>query len=721
MQRNIFLKPVQKMKQKNSNKINNLLHSALEQQQVGNLRKAEHIFYRILNLQPYNADAYYGLGNVQMDGGNLDKALTSYEKAIELNPDHPGAYYNLGSIVLEKGKLDEAIQYYQKSLQLNPKCADTYNTIGAIFKTKNDFEEAIKYFRQAIQLDPNFAQPYNNLGLIFQAKRLLDESIEYFRKSLQIDPSYAKAHYNLGNVLQEKGQLDEAIARYQKVIELTPKFIDAYERLGITLVKEGKVDEAIEYYNRALSIKPDFAGIYVSLGRALAGQGKSEEAEACFRKALKISPNFPACYSNLLFLMLYSSRYDAQSILSVHLEFAKHCVNPFFTSVISHDNDKSLDRRLKIGYVSPDFREHSVSYFFEPVLLVHNRKNFKIYCYSDVATPDKLTDRIKAETDEWRNLVGMSDDQADELIREDRIDILVDLAGHTSPRILLFARKLAPVQVSWIGYPATTGLSTIDYKIVDNLTDPPGMTEQFYTEKLIRMPESFLCYMSDKEIPEINPLPTLLTGHITFGSFNSFVKIAPPVFSLWSRILKTIPHSRLIMKAWSFSDKAARQYALNMFAGEGISADRIALLPPEKSAMSHLMQYNRIDIGLDTFPYNGTTTTCEALLMGVPVITLAGNTHVSRVGMSLLSNVGLSDLIAKTPDEYVAIAENLAGDLKKLQYLREHLRGMMSQSPLTDAERFTSNLENYYRTMWENWCKSVNNNTMLDLDSLNDV
>jgi predicted O-linked N-acetylglucosamine transferase (SPINDLY family) len=301
----------------------------------------------------------------------------------------------------------------------------------------------------------------------------------------------------------------------------------------------------------------------------------------------------------------------------------------------------------------------------------------------------------------------MSDDRAAETIQRDKIDILTDLAGHTANnRILLFARKPAPVQVSWIGYPATTGLSAMDYKIVDSYTDPPGMTEQYYTEKLLRMPESFLCYLPDKDSPEVGPLPALSSGHITFGSFNNFAKVTPEAMDVWAKILQALPGSRLVLKAKSLSGKGIREHIADTFMQRGIAAERLHMLGWEPSVGDHLGTYNRIDISLDTFPYNGTTTTCEALWMGVPVITLAGNTHASRVGVSLLINAGVSELIAKTCDEYLAIAVALATDTRRLQSMRERLRNMMRQSPLTDAKRFVNALETHYRMIWEQWCSS---------------
>jgi predicted O-linked N-acetylglucosamine transferase (SPINDLY family) len=405
--------------------------------------------------------------------------------------------------------------------------------------------------------------------------------------------------------------------------------------------------------------------------------------------------------------MNYNCRYDAQTLAAEHLKFGKQIIEALSFDTPSYNNQRILNRRLRIGYVSPDFRRHPVTYFIEPVIIAHNREHFEVLCYSNSLKHDEVTIRIQEHADQWHNIVGMSDDEVTELIRRHEIDILVDLTGHTaSNRILVFARKPAPIQISWIGYLATTGLSTIDYKIVDNYTDPPGKTERFYTEKLRRLPESFLCYLPDKDSPDVGPLPALSIGHITFGSFNNFAKVTSEVFTLWSKILHELPNSRLIMKGKSFYDKTTCQYAISMFTQRGIASERITLQTSDPSP-KHLESYNLVDIGLDTFPFNGATTTCEAMWMGVPVITLAGDAYHARSGISLLSNVGLQELVAKTSDEYISIAIHLAKDLKRLQSLREHLRDMMTYSPLCDVKRFTANLELCYREIWETWCKSV--------------
>ncbi len=544
------------------------------------------------------------------------------------------------------------------------------------------------------------------LGVIYYQLKKYDSAIEFIKKAVLLEPKYVDAHNNLGLVLQETGQLDEAIIYYQRAIHVNPSFAPAYYNLGFALYQQSKLNEAIKNYISALTLKPDFIEAYVNLGNIFRDLGKLEEAEKCYRCVLQIKPSDLISHQALLMIINYNSRYDPQTIFSEHLQFAKRFAAPLSDNIAPYTNTSVPDRRLKLGYVSPDFKRHSVAYFIEPVIISHNRENVEVFCYSDVSNYDEVTKRVQKNADHWRSIAGISDEQVAELIRKDRIDILIDLAGHTADnRMLLFARKPAPVQVTWIGYPATTGLSTIDYKIVDRYTDPPGMTEHLYTEELIRLPDSFLCYLSERDCPKVGYLPVSKSGHVAFGSFNNFTKVSPEVISLWAKILRTIPNSHLIIKTRIFSDKSTLQYVIGLFTQEGINSERIELLSSNPLFREHLDTYNRIDIGLDTFPYNGVTTTCEALWMGVPVITLAGNTHASRVGVSILSSIDAVNLIAKTKEEYVDIAVNLANNIERLHLLRKRLRDMMANSYLTDAKRFTFNLETSYRWMWQKWCK----------------
>jgi predicted O-linked N-acetylglucosamine transferase (SPINDLY family) len=360
---------------------------------------------------------------------------------------------------------------------------------------------------------------------------------------------------------------------------------------------------------------------------------------------------------------------------------------------------------LRVGYVSADFRQHSVAFFIEPVIEAHDRRGFEVICYSNVAWPDAVTMRMRKLADQWRDIARRCDEDVAEQIRRDGVDILVDLAGHTDGnRLLVFARKPAPVQVTYLGYPDTTGLRTMDYRLTDAYADPPGETEPYHSEELVRLARCFLCYRPATESPEVGELPALAAGTVTFGSFNSFAKVTEEVMGAWSRILLAVPESRLVLKAKGLGQAEARERAGEVFERHGIAPQRVEMTGQSESFVEHLRAYQCVDIALDTFPYNGTTTTCEALWMGVPVITLAGRSHVWRVGMSLLSNAGLPELIAATLDDYVAAAARLAGDVDGLRQMRRGLRQRLGASALTDAAGFTRRLEEAYRGIWANWC-----------------
>ncbi|MDQ7787566.1 MAG: tetratricopeptide repeat protein [Thermodesulfovibrionales bacterium] len=680
---------------------------ALQSYQKGNLGQSEALLKEVIRKRPDDFRALNFLGIIHFTLRNYMPALEYFRKALEFSPASADIHFNTGNALKEMGRFDDAILHYQKALQLNPEHFEAYHNLGNVFQRKNQINEAIAYYQEALKRNPNLADAYYNLGTISHDRKYFNEAILFYQKALQLNPNLDDACYMLGSLYADKEQLDEAIAYYLRSLQINPTLAKAHNGLGIVLQKKNEMNGAIEHYRQALTLMPDFIEATVNIGNALRDYGRSEEAESWYRRALSIASDCTFCYDNLFFLMLYHDRYDSMTVFSEHLHFAKQCAEPLSCDIIPHSSVKNPDRILKIGYVSPDFRKHSVSYFIEPVLAAHNKENFQIFCYSDVSRADDVTERLRQYAGQWHSIAGMSDQQVADLIRNDGIDILVDLAGHTANnRLLVFARKPAPVQVNWIGYPATTGLSSMDYKIVDSYTDPPGLTGHLYTEKLIRMPESFLCYLPEKESPEVSPLPALSAGHLTFGSFNNFSKVTHKGIELWAEILDSVPNSKLIMKANSLGDKSTSNKVMDIFSQNGIEENRIELHSGILSSRLHLDFYNRVDIGLDTFPYNGTTTTCEALWMGVPVITLAGKTHAARVGASLLSNVGLAEFVAKTHEEYAAIAVNLSKDLEKLVYLRNTLRKTMASSVLTNANRFANNLETMYRDIWRRWCET---------------
>jgi len=441
-------------------------------------------------------------------------------------------------------------------------------------------------------------------------------------------------------------------------------------------------------------------------GGQLLAQGMAKEAIDQYQMALVLAPEKPFIQSNYLYALNYQTTPDMGKIFAAHKKFGEFHENvaaksTALQSPITSNAATNAQQPLRIGYVSSDFRHHAVSHFIEPVLAAHDKNKFQLFAYYHHTVVDDMTKRIQSHVSHWRSLVGKSDADIAAMIRADGIDILIDLAGHTATnRLPMFARKPAPMQVTWLGYPNTTGLSTMDYRITDAFADPPGMTDAFHTEKLHRMPETFSCYSAPPDAPAVAPLQAKRTGRVTFGSFNNFAKITEEVITVWSNILKRIPTATLFLKYKNLESVSMTQYIHHQFMTRGVLVAQLRIQGDDASHVEHMARYNAIDIALDPFPYNGTTTTLDALWMGVPVITLAGASHVGRVGVSQMSNLGLQELIAKNQDDYVNIAVELAGNIEKISALRAGMRERMLSSPLMNVQRFTRNLEQGYEQMW---------------------
>jgi protein O-GlcNAc transferase len=713
---------------------NNLGNALMDK---GQLDEAIAAFHQAIALRPDYAEAHTNLGNALKEKGQLDEAVAAYRRAIALNPNLPGAYCNLGEVLREKGQLDEAIAACKQAIALNPNLPEAFGNLGNALRDKGQFDEAITALRRAIALDPKYAQAHSNLGIALRDKGHLDEAISAFRRAIALGPNYAEAHTNLGNTLKEKGQLDEAIAAHrhaialrptyaeahnnlsialreqgrldeaitacQKAITLRPGYAEAHNNLANALKKEGQLDESIAACQEAITLKPGYAEAHNNLGNALKDEGRLDEAIAAYRQAIALNPNLAGVPSNLLFSLQYHAGYDPGAIAEEHRAWNRQYAEPLKQFIQPHMNDRDPNRPLRIGYVSADLRDHSISRFLLPLFRRHNHDAYQIVCFSDVSNEDRFTNDLRACADKWHKTVGDSDERVADKIREDRIDILVDLAGHTAGnRLLVFARKPAPVQVAYLGYPGSTGLTEMDYHLSDVFADPPGKTESLHSEKLWRLPVCNWCFDEPVDAPPV--LLSRAAGPICFGTFNNFTKASDAVMDLWAAILQATPSSRLIIKSRGLGEQSVRRRISEFFQSRDIPPDRLEIRGGEPNVRSHLEVYNQVDIALDSYPYHGTTTTCEALWMGVPVVSLAGTSHVSRVGASLLNAVSLPEMVAQSTQEYVSIATSLAGDLPRLTELRRTLRDRMRASPLMDAPRFARDIEAAYRRMWQIWC-----------------
>ncbi len=594
------------------------------------------------------------------------------------------------------GDLTKAEGIYQQIIQSDPNQPDALHLLGVIAHQLGKNDTAVDLITKALTIRPDFAKAHNNLGLALQGQGKLDEALTSYKKALAIMPDFSKAHYNLGGVLDELGKLDEAVASYRNAISVDPDFAEAHFFLGKALKQRDELSEAMASYHQALSINPDFAEAHNNLGNVLKHMGVLDKALACYRQALLIKPDFVDAHSNLLACLNYEIEVMQADIIGEAREWDRRHASAF-TGTSNHDNDRSPDRRIRIGYVSPDMRRHSVSYFFEPLLAAHDSSVVETFCYADVAAPDATTRCLEGHADHWRMTIGMDDQTLADTIRADGIDILVDLAGHTAKnRLLVFARRPSPVQVTWLGYPNTTGLTAMDYRLVDAVTDPVDEA----SETLLRLPNGFLCYRPADEAPP--HVPSRSPGPLTFGSFNKANKMSKSCIKLWARILTEVPESRLLLKSGQFADATTQELVRTKFAVHGIAPERLDLRPHTESLESHLGLYAEVNVCLDPFPYNGTTTTCEALWMGVPVVTLRGEHHRDRVGTSILSRVGLDECVAVDADTYVSIAVGLARDTARQIELRSEMRERMA--PLCDAGSFARDMEAAFRSMWRDWC-----------------
>lgn len=505
----------------------------------------------------------------------------------------------------------------------------------------------------------------------------------------------------LGAIAMERGEKERARTCFESALMLAGERPQALCNAAEANRQAGDPARALQLSSRALALDPANGPAMFIQALSLQSCWRMEEALAVYRTLIERQPGFSPAYAGYLYLLLLLGE-DPLAVRAAHCRWAEVNAEPLRERGAVWANSPEPQRRLRVGYVSADFREHAISSYIEPILARHDRGSFDIYCYSSTANTDAVTERLRAEVDCWRDIRWSDDAAAAALMRTDGIDILVDLSGHTTGnRLGVFARKPAPVQIAYLGYPATTGMSAMDYRLSDSVVDPPGASDSYYTEKLLRLPHALWCYQPDASMPALAPARA---GPISFGSLNAAAKLTPQMIALWSRLLAKVPASRLVLAAVAQGEARARIAA--EFARHGVPADSLEFHPPldlERFWELHA----QIDIALDAYPYNGATTTCVALWLGVPVVSLAGNLLWSRCGASLLSSIGLPELVAHTEDEYLSIACRLAGDRERLAKLRAGMRARMLASRLMDAQGFTRELEALYRQAWRDWCERV--------------
>jgi protein O-GlcNAc transferase len=587
------------------------------------------------------------------NAGDLPQAERLYREVIAEQPDQPDALHLLGVLAMQVGQPAVAIDLIQRAIASRPDVSFWLNLAG-VLRSVGRIAEAISAALQGVRRAPDSPAARNDLGNLLRAAARMSEAVESYRAAIALDPGFAEAINNLGVTLQ-------GLHRY---------------------------DEAIEAYERAIQLKPDLPELHNNLANAFHDSGRVDRAIPAYRRALELRPSFTAAHSNLLFALHFLPGIDPRALLEEHRNFAHVHADPLLSSIPAHSVDRSIDRPLRIGFLSADLHDHPVGRFLLPLFESHDREQFHFIAYHDSLNTDAVESRLRGACHEWHSVAGQTDEAIAAAVRSGRIDILMDLAVHApNNRLLVFARKPAPLQITYLGYPGTTGMDAMDYRFTDPFLDPPAH-DSFYSESSIRFSNSYWCYQPPDTAPDVAPLPALASGQITFGCLNNFAKTNPVLLETWCQLLARVPGSRLLLHAHAGRHRAD---VLSIFASHSIDAARVEFIASQSTA-DYLRTYNRIDIALDPFPYNGGTTTCDALWMGVPVVTLAGELAVGRAGVSLLSNVGLPELIATSPDEYLRIAADLAGDVPKLSHLRAGLREQMVRSPLCDAAKYTRKL-----------------------------
>jgi protein O-GlcNAc transferase len=658
-----------------------------------------------LKINPNLADAHNNMGLLLQTNGQFEDASACFRRAVKIKPDFAEAYSNLGTVLHIQGQLDAAVASLHKAIEVSPNSADVHYNLGVILMTCEQFDAALTSFRRALELKPDYVDASNNLGVILKKQGQTDAAIASFRQTLEIKPDHAEAHFNLAIMLQGLCQHKAALASIRRALEIKPDYADAHTSMGIMLMSQGNIEAAMASYRLALEIKPDQYQAHDNMGNALMHQGLLDAAQASFRRAIQIKPDSCEAYSNLLFCLTRNEQVDARTLLAEHLHFSEQFEASHRAGWPQHNNSRDPERCLQVGFVSGDLFDHPVASYIEHVLAhLAGHVRLSLHAYYNNIIDDHVTQRLRGYFAHWHVIAELPDAALADKIGTDGIDILIDLSGHTAKnRLLTFARKPAPVQASWIGYPGTTGLYAMDYYLADRFLLPQGEFDDQFTEKIVRLPAN-APFLPAVGAPPVNTLPALINGYVTFGSFNHLSKLSRSVIALWSQLLRALPDSKMVLGA--MPKEGEYDALIGWFAQEGIALERLSFYA-RSDINTYLNLHHQVDICLDSFPYNGGTTTLHALWMGVPTLTLAGSTMPGRVGTAVLGHVDLETFIAHAAADFLAKGLAWVENLAELSNIRAGLRERFANSAVGQPALIAAGLESALRIMWQHWCADL--------------
>jgi protein O-GlcNAc transferase len=696
----------------------------LQHHGAGRLREAEALYREALAEDPQNIDALHFLGVIALQRGDHAQAVVLISQALSRNSANPPACNNLALALAAQGKRREAVSVWLEALALQPDypdamrnlrahlsagdgprrdpAADAHFNQGNAYKEQGRLEEAITSYQNAVALAPDFPAAHVNFGSALAQQVRHAEALACFRKALVLEPELAGAWFNLGFSSYQLGDLASAKAAFTRYLRAQPDDRDALMMLGEVHFNANELDEAARCVERVLAGDPRAGDAHSLLASIFRNQARHCDALRHYELAILHDRNPVIAFQSLLFFLMCAAGVSAADIHARHREFARRFEDPLLSTRPAFRNVPDPGRRLRLGYVSPDFRYNVVGHYMQPIIENHDRAQFEIHAYFTGPRLDSVGERIASLVDGWHDVRALSDEDLAALVRSHQIDILVDLCGHgPRTRILAFARRPAPVQVNYLDYSATTGMSSIDYRLTTEYCDPSGTSEQYYSEKLYRLKGTYWTYNPPLRLP-VSELPMKSSGFATFGSFNLYYRITSEVLDLWLRVLQAVPRSRLLIV--SVAAGSTQKALLDRLDRAGIARQRLSI-----HGVVPFQKYNElmgaVDIALAPFPYNGATTVMDCLWNGLPVVAKAGGeTFTTRLGCSVLAAMGLSEWIAADEDEYIRIAAGLASDVPRLSELRRTLRQKLERSPMRDFPGFTRELESAYRTMWKSWC-----------------